>query len=167
MEKKQRFKGEGDICYVFEFPSLPANTDLLERQEVLHALETGSKWWGATGWNPEVWSMLILALSCEGWFALTTVWDYLLLCYDGDYMAANWHLPVLSQLIQAEVAVSIRLMNKIPKHSSAEQVFFDSKKSLLRNVLCFLWGAAGKGTMALEYSWISQAKQWLQWQGGR
>lgn len=46
--------------------------------------------------------MLILALSYEGRFALATLWDYLLLRYDGDYTAANWHLPVLSQLIQAE-----------------------------------------------------------------
>lgn len=67
--------------------------------------------------------MLILALSCERWFALAALWDCLLLCYDAGYMAANLHLPVLSQQIQAEVTVSIRLMDKIPTHSFLQNKF--------------------------------------------
>lgn len=91
-----------------------------------------------------VWLLLILAHSCKGLFALAALYDYLLLCCDEDYIAAKCedkmkpHRPLPTDL--SRVAVSIRLMDKIPKHSYLQnkEVFCNIKKFLLRNVFCLL-----------------------------
>ena len=149
---------EGDICYVSKFSSLPANTALLERQKYLCAFETVG---GVR--DEESLAKMQRCDYCWSWHFLTR--DDLLLqlfmvIYYEHYIAANCEdklkppYPLPTNL--SRVAVSVRLMDKVPKRSYLQnkKVFCNTKKILLRNVFCLLWVPAVKGMVAQECSWV-------------